>query len=74
MDGFDELANAIVLRAVKDYRMCVQRLKRKPGDRKAAVMKRECERFFRSAWFKTLTALDGIALLQTLKEEGQNDD
>ena len=34
-------------------------------------IKRECCRFFRSDWFKTLTAIDGEMLISRLKSEVQ---
>ena len=31
----------------------------------------ECERFFRSGWYKTLTSVDGEYLIQKLREEAK---
>lgn len=39
---YENLANAIILQAVKDYKS----------------NSKECERFFRSEWFKVLTNVD----------------
>ena len=58
MDPYQELANAIVLQAVKDYRMT---------DDEQEL--REIERFFRSGWFETLCDLDGRALIWKLRME-----
>lgn len=68
-DPYDNLANAIVLQAVKDYRDALKRLKKKPGNKAAMADALACERFFRSGWHKTLTSVDGEYLIQKLQEE-----
>lgn len=69
MNGYEELANAIILQAVKDYRDAVERLRYTPGDKSAQHDKRSIERFFRSEWFSILSDLNGELLLKKLKEE-----
>ena len=69
MNPYAELANAIVLSAVKDYRKSLKRLKKFPWDDTARRMKKECERFFLSGWFATLTSVDGDVLIEKLKAE-----
>ena len=74
-DGYEELANAIVLQAVKDWRKAVKTLKKRPRYETAKQMRDECERFFRSEWFEELTSVDGSVILRKLKQEaGINDD
>ena len=51
-DPYENLANAIVLQAVKDYRDALKRLKKKPRNQTAMSDAMECERFFRSGWYK----------------------
>ena len=58
MDPYEELANAIVLQAVKDYRMT--------DDEKEL---KEIERFFRSGWFGVLTKVDSDLLIKQLRKE-----
>ncbi len=58
MDPYQELANAIVLRAVEDYRLT--------DDEQELE---EIERFFRSDWFSVLTKLDPDLLIQRLLKE-----
>lgn len=70
-DPYENLANAIVLQAVKDYRDALKRLKKKPGNQAAMSVAMECERFFRSGWYKTLTSVDGEYLIQKLREEAK---
>lgn len=37
-DPYENLANAIVLQAVKDYRDALKRLKKKPGNQTAMIL------------------------------------
>ena len=66
---WEELANAVVLQAVKDWRDSVKKLGRNKNLYKAQDMKDECERFFRSPEFNIFTALDGNMVLMKLKRE-----
>jgi hypothetical protein len=68
-EPYERLANAIVLRAVKDYRDALKRLKKHPKNGSASYTKREVERFFRSGWYTTLTTVDSEMLIQQLREE-----
>ena len=54
-DPYVNLAHAIVIKAVEDYRNALRRLKRDAHNRDAAIRKKECEQFFSSAWCKFLT-------------------
>ncbi len=58
MDPYENLANAIILQAVKDYRLT---------DNESEL--KEIERFFRSDWFSVLTSLDPDLLIQKLRKE-----
>ena len=61
---YENLANAIIVQAAKDYRKA-----RKYDNRS---VKRECVRFFRSQWFMELTNFSGTELLQRLQKEANN--
>lgn len=61
MDGYKELANAIILQAVKDYRKALKHDER--------GRKREIERFFRSEYFTVLTNISGEMLIRKLRAE-----
>ena len=61
MDGYKELANAIILQAVKDYRKALKHDER--------GRKREIEKFFRSVWFSILTNVAHEMLIQKLRAE-----
>ena len=66
---YENLANAIILRAVKDYRAAGMKLKRNPKNKDAKLMVEDCERFLCSDWFGQLTFVDGKMLLKKLQEE-----
>jgi len=68
-DPYENLANAIILQAVKDYREARRKLKKRKKNEEAKLMAEGCESFFRSDWFKALTSIDGEMLLKKLQEE-----
>ena len=67
--NYENLANAIILQAVKDYRMALKSLKATPRNRTAMADKDEIERFCRSRWFTVLTSVDGEMLIRSLQME-----
>ena len=66
---YENLANAIILQAVKDYRMALKSLKANSGNRTAQADKAEIERFFRSQWYSALTDVNGEMLIRSLQKE-----
>ena len=56
--NYENLANAIIIQAVYDYRnsSCFQ-------------TRNAIKRFMRSEWFKTLTIVDGAFLINKLEQE-----
>ncbi len=62
MTPYENLANAIVLSAVRDYRNSSNEDEIK-----------SIERFFRSDWFSVLTSVDAEFLIRTLREEKGHD-
>ena len=67
--NYQNLANAIILQAVEDWRNAVWTLKKDPKNLAAVKEKKECENFFLSSYFDILTAIRGDDLLRRLKEE-----
>jgi hypothetical protein len=67
--NYENLANAIILQAVKDYRMAMKCLRANPKNRTARADKDEIDRFFRSQWFTVLTSVDGEMLIRSLNME-----
>ena len=68
-DPYENLANAIVITAAKDYRDALRSLKRNKSNNNAKRMKEEVERFFNSDWYSVLTDLDGAFLMRKIQEE-----
>ena len=58
-DGYRRLADAIILQAVRDYRVA-----------RSNGVKSHIIRFFKSKWFTMLSDLDGETLIKSLKNEG----
>ena len=64
-----ELATAIVMQGVNDYRKALKQLKDKPLDEEALKTKRECEQFFHSGWFTALTSINPEMLIAKINKE-----
>ena len=65
---WEDLANAVVLQALEDYREVCRVLARRPYLKEAAGRKEELEDFFCSRWFKLLTAADLQAVLEDIRK------
>ena len=65
---WEDLANAIIMLAVKDYKHALLRQKRHPDSEKAQEEIRKQERFFYSDWFETLTNIEPSYLIRKMKE------
>lgn len=72
-DPYEELANAIILQAVKDYRDANKKLARGRKNRDAQYMRDDCLHFFRSGWFSALTEIDPEFLIDKLDKEVRDD-
>lgn len=72
-DPYQNLANAIVLQAVQDWRTAYRAAIRSYGMYSQGSWNRVygCERFFRSEWFRVLTNdnIDGKLLIKRLRKE-----
>lgn len=64
---YEVLANEIIIRAATDYKQALKKLKKHPHDKHAAERIAECEKFFRSRWYRKLTDVDGEFLMQRLR-------
>jgi hypothetical protein len=60
-NGYKELANAIILQAVKDYR-----------NRNYRSQRKRIKEFFRSEWYGILTDVNGEIIIQACTEERIN--
>lgn len=70
-DGYELLAQAIIVGAVTDYRKALRKLHMNPAREDAIKMVTRCEKFFRSQWYRTLTSVDGEFLIEQLRKEVQ---
>lgn len=68
-DPYENLANAIVLTAVDDYRRALRRFEKNPNSKDAKADVDEMERFFRSKWYSVLTFVEGEYLIRKLRAE-----
>ncbi|QAT62992.1 hypothetical protein EQM13_16190 [Acidilutibacter cellobiosedens] len=68
-DKYEDLANAIVITAVKDYRDVLKKLKKHPNSNYLQHTKNEIERFFHSKWYSVLTDIGPEFLIKKLNEE-----
>lgn len=67
-EAWENLANAIILSAVKDYKRALLHLKRNPDSQSAMWAVEREEQFFYSSWFEVLTNLDPSYLIRKMKE------
>lgn len=65
----EQLANAIILQAVRDFRVSYSAIKKNPNDLEAQNMLRKVRAFFRGGWICVLTKLDGAGLLDSIERE-----
>ena len=65
--GIEDLSNAIILQAVKDYRIALAGGSVNGRDSKSVIA--ECERFFQSEWFESLTKIDCKHLMENIRKE-----
>ena len=68
-DPYENLANAIITTAAKDYMAALKILKKSPANVTAKCTVDECERFFHSSWYAALTRVDSEFLIRRLREE-----
>ena len=68
MDAYQNLANAIIILAVKDYKVALARYKKFPNDKDNIREVDELEKFFLSDWFQLLSDLDGEQLMLDIEK------
>lgn len=69
MTGWQELANAIVEQAARDYVAVLKKLLRSPKNDKLRREKKSLERFFQSGLYGMLTHVDSDYLLKQLRRK-----
>ena len=68
-EGYYELAQAIIMQAVKDFKGAYAILKKHPDSKAATAEVKEITQFFCSEYFELLSDADGPSLLRKIKEE-----
>lgn len=68
-DPYEALGNAIILQAVKDYRVALKRIKHNPKNRIAIDEALTIEKFFRGPLFGVITNVDPEFLIGKLQNE-----
>ena len=68
-ESYQNLVDAIMMRAVKDYRRALRILRVNPEHKLSRSRKRDVETFFRSQWFCDLCDLDGEMLINRIRKE-----
>lgn len=68
--GFQNLANAIIIQAVRDYnRVLKYKDRNEELDYPHKVLEEDLTKFFHGKWFAILTNIDGVWLMQTVEEQ-----
>lgn len=65
-EAYENLANAIIVSAVSDYKTALKHQKRNKS--RAEYEVKHLERFFRSEWYEMLTDLDATYLMRKIHE------
>ena len=72
MNGYQHLANAIILTAYIDYRTVLKDLKKYPRNEDRLQKIKILERFFCSGWYEMLTTINAEYIINKIKEEVWN--
>lgn len=71
-EGAIDLLAGIVKRATQDWKNAKRNLRRRPYSTTAVIHEtviKECEGFFRSAYFTMMTGINGEAFIRMLREQ-----
>ena len=68
-EGYIRLGNAIIEKAVADYRKCLARMKHYPFDEKANDEAQRIELFFHSSLYSAITSLNPHTVVKKIREE-----
>lgn len=65
--AYRNLASAIIIQAVEDYRNALKGITYKHKSPKTII--EDCEKFFRSSYYRNLTHIDGEYLIEQIRKE-----
>ena len=69
IEAYENLANAVIIQAVHDYRKAYGKVLRGRSDKNTRDKIEELEQFFTGEWIEVLTSLDGNLILNTIRRE-----
>lgn len=70
---WEDLANAIVVKAVDDYLAAHKALQKDPDNYKARLMQKDVLSFLKSSWYETLTSVSPSVIIQHLENKTGTD-
>ena len=70
LKGYEDLANAVIERAVVDYRLALSGVVESEG---MILSKKALEKFFKGGWICLLTDADGEGIMRSIRKEFEND-
>ena len=73
VENYLDLANAIIVQAVNDYRKALVKRELNPESRSAEYEVKSIEQFFYSEYYMMLTDLDPRYLISRIREEVEED-
>ena len=74
IQAYEDLANAIVYKAVREYQHALISLHQNPNNEHAQSRIREVNRFFEADWFHELTAIDSGYLKRVARKQLEDRD
>lgn len=69
IQNYEDLANAIIQQAAKDYLHALRTVKRRKNAKEALREALEIEAFFHSPWYRMLTQIDPDYQIKRLRQE-----
>lgn len=70
---WEDLANAIVVKAVDDYLAAHNALQKDPDNLRAQLMQKNVLSFLKSSWYETLTSVSPSIIIQHLENKTGTD-
>lgn len=72
-ENYQNLANSIIKQACADYKRVLKKIKTNQATAEIQRKKKELEEFFESDWFRVLTDVSHLALINEIKREIDNE-
>ena len=72
-ENYQNLANSIIKQACADYKRVLKKIKTNQDTAEIQREKKELEEFFESDWFRVLTDISHLVLINEIKREIDNE-